>query len=107
MPEIRKPVDIEPVFKQGVLAGRNAVDTYRQAHTALHSKGWYPEIHADHTPLLDTALDAFKELGFNSLQEFFDASFLLNIRGLGFVDEEDFEANASSESIQTLGEMWY
>jgi len=75
-----------------VTSGRQAVDAYRLAHTQLHSKGWRKGIPAEHTPLLNTMLDEFKQQGFNSLQEFFDASQELNMLELGFISIEDFEA---------------
>lgn len=60
--------------KEQILAGREAVDAYRQAHTLLHQKPHYRQIHEDHTPLLDKMVNALRKQGFNSLDEFFDAN---------------------------------
>lgn len=60
--------------KQKVLAGRKAVDAYRIAHTKLYYKPQPANIPEAHTPLLNRMLDALRRLGFNSLDEFFNAS---------------------------------
>ena len=60
--------------KQKILAGRKAVDAYRTAHGKLYNKSWHKGIPEEHTPLLSIMLGAFRGLGFNSTQEFFDAS---------------------------------
>lgn len=60
--------------KDKILAGRKAVEAYRTAHTALYKHGWHKGIPEAHTPLLNAMLKAFKGLGFNSLEEFFNAS---------------------------------
>lgn len=57
-----------------ILAGRKAVEAYRTAHAQMHSKPWHRGIPEEHTPLLNIMLKAFKGLGFNTIQEFFDAS---------------------------------
>ena len=62
------------VDTQKILAGRKAVDAYRTAHTKLYEHGWHKGIPEEHTPLLNIMLGAFKGLGFNTIQEFFDAS---------------------------------
>lgn len=62
------------INKGKILAGRRAVDAYRTAHSKLYDKGWHKGIPEEHTPLLNIMLGAFKGLGFNSIQEFFDAS---------------------------------
>ena len=93
--------------KQKVLAGRKAVDAYRTAHIKLYERGWHKDIPEEHTPLLNIMLGAFKGQGFNSIQEFFDASELLNIQELGFADREDFKARATDADRQNLEEMWH
>lgn len=60
--------------KEKILAGRKAVDAYRTAHAKLYDKPWHRGIPEAHTPLLNIMLKAFKGLGFNTIQEFFDAS---------------------------------
>lgn len=62
------------ISKTKILAGRKAVDAYRKAHRALHSKPWHRGIPEEHTPLLNIMLKALKGLEFNSLEEFFAAS---------------------------------
>lgn len=90
-----------PIDKAKIIAGRKAVDAYRQAHHALHSKPWHRGIPEEHTPLLNIMLGAFKGLGFNSLQEFFDASKLLNIQELGLEGKKLTEAD-----WEALNRMW-
>lgn len=65
--------------KQKILAGRKAVEAYRTAHTKLYEKGQHKGIPEEHTPLLNIMLKAFKGLGFNTMQEFFDTSEELNL----------------------------
>ncbi len=60
--------------KEKILAGRKVVDAYREAHQQLHSELWYKGIPEEHTSLMNVMLKAFKGLGFNTIQEFFDAS---------------------------------
>ena len=52
--------------KRKILAGRKAVEAYRQAHTQLHSHGWYKGISKDHTLLLKTLVKTLEELDFTS-----------------------------------------
>lgn len=94
------------VDKEKILAGRVTVDAYREAHRQLHLKTWHKGIPEEHTPLLNKQLAKFKELGFNSLQEFFDASELLNVQELGFVSKEALELEATEADRITLLEMW-
>ena len=92
--------------KKKILAGREAVDAYREAHHQLHSKHRHKGIPEEHTPLLNIMLRAFKGLGFNAIQEFFEANELLNIQELGFADKEDFEARAIDADREALSWMW-
>ena len=46
--------------KDNILAGRNAVDAYREAHAKLHDKPWHRGIPEEHTPLLDNLLADLK-----------------------------------------------
>ena len=62
------------ISKTKILAGRKVVDAYRTAHTKLYEKGWHNGVPEEHTPLLNVMLEAVKGLGFNTIQEFFDAS---------------------------------
>lgn len=90
-----------------ILAGREAVDAYREAHGQLYVGGWYKGISEDHTPLAETMLVEFKKQGFNTIQEFFDASGELNIRELGFVDRQDFRAKATDANREAIEGMWH
>ena len=89
-----------------VISGRLAVDAYRLAHAQLHATGWHKGIPEEHTPLLNTMLDEFKKQGFNSLQEFFDASQELNMLELGFISKEGFETKATEVEREVLEGMW-
>lgn len=94
------------IDKEKILAGRKAVKAYRTAHTALHREPWRKTIPEEHTPLLNIMLGAFKGLGFNSLQEFFDASNSLNIQELGFASREDFLSRAKDADREGLRVKW-
>lgn len=89
-----------------MLAGRKAVKAYREAHRQLHSGPWHRGVPEEHTPLLNKLLTGLKGQGFNSLQEFFDASELLNIQELGYASREDFQAGATEADRKALMEMW-
>lgn len=68
--------------RQNVLNGRAIITADRTAHTQLHSKGWYKGMSEEHTPLLEKMLTDLKKQGFSFLDEFFNASELLNIQEL-------------------------
>lgn len=93
--------------KQHILAGRKAVQAYRTAHTKLYEYGWHKGIPEEHTPLLNIMVKALGGLGFNTIQEFFDASEELNIQELGFVDREDFETKATLQDREALSLKWH
>jgi len=92
--------------QSNIVAGRTAVDVYRDAHRQLHSQPWHKGVPEEHTPLLDKLLGELKKQGFNYLGEFFDASEELNAQELGFTSREDFEAKATEADIANLMEMW-
>lgn len=60
--------------KGKILAGRKAIEDYGKAHNELHSVSWTPSVPDAHTPLLEKMLTALKGLGFNSLDEFYEAN---------------------------------
>jgi len=93
--------------KENILAGRTAVDAYRETHAKLYDKPWHRGIPQEHTPLLNDLSAKLKEEGFTSLDKFFDASEELNIQELGFASREDFEAKASGTDREALGRMWH
>lgn len=96
----------EAGFREKVERGRRAVDAYRAAHAQLHTQSWYPQIHDDHTPLLERLKNDLKELGFASLDEFFVATEELNIKELGFEDRDDFGAKATEADWEALELKW-
>lgn len=105
--------------KGRILAGREVVGTYRKAHTKLHSRPWHKDVPEEHTPLLIKLVNTLDKLGFASAQtdfepkkteilaKFWEASDLLNIQELGFIDREDFDTNATDADRQALREMWH
>lgn len=104
--------------KKRVLDGREAVDAYRTAHIKLYNKSWHKGIPEEHIPLLEVMLRKLSIQGFNSIQEFFGASTLLNVKELGFASWEDFvveadrlEAEGLVEKLQNfldrLNRMWH
>lgn len=105
-------------IKEKILAGREAVDAYREAHHQLHSKPWHRGVPEEHTPLLETLVTALEKLGFTStetdfepkkteiLAKFFNASELLNIQELGFTDREDFGIKATDADSEALRLKW-
>jgi len=60
-----------------ILAGRKAVEEYREAHAKLDDTNGL-----DHMPIHNELLSKLKELGFDSLQDFFAASQQANIEAL-------------------------
>ena len=106
------------VDKDKILAGRKAVDLYRNAHAQLYSKPYYRGIHADHTPLLERLVNALESLGFTStetafepkkteiLAKFWADSNLLNTQELGFASREDFDKRAKVVDREALELKW-
>ena len=92
-----------PVSKTQILKGRKAVDAYRVAHTALYAIDPHRRsIPEEHTPLLNTMLSEFKKQGFNSLDEFFDASELLNVQELGLEGKP-----LTIKDTEAFSRMWH
>ena len=99
------------VDKEKILAGRKAVDAYREAHRQLHSKPWHRGVPEEHTPLLEKLVADLEKIGITSaeldfeskkteiLAKFFDASEELNVKELGFASREDFTAEISRLNI--------
>jgi hypothetical protein len=96
----------EASFRDRVELGRQAVSNYRAAHAQLHTQGYYPQIHDDHTPLLRKLEDDLREQGFSSLDDFFTASEELNLKELGFEDRTDFATKATSADWEALELKW-
>ena len=92
--------------QSNIVAGRTAVDAYRDAHRQLHSTPWHKGVPEEHTPLLDKLLADLRKQRFNSLEGFSNASDELNVRELGFTSREDFEAKATEADKANLMEMW-
>ena len=95
-----------PADKGAIEAGRDVVDDYRANHAKLYDKPWHRGIPEDHTPLLEIMLAGLKKQGFNSIQEFFDASEELNVQELGFASGEDFDARATMADYEALELKW-
>ena len=57
-----------------ILAGRKAVEEYREAHDKLHLKPWHRGVPEEHTPLVEALVNKLKEAGFDSLDGFFEAN---------------------------------
>jgi hypothetical protein len=96
----------EASFRDRVELGRQAVSNYRAAHAQLHNKSYYPQIHDDHTPLLEKLKDDLRGQGFNTPNDFFNASEELNLEELGFEDRADFEARATQADMEALEAKW-
>jgi hypothetical protein len=96
----------EASFREKVELGRRAVDDYRAAHAQLHAQSYYPQIHDDHTPLLNRMQAELNELGFDSPDESFNASQELNLKEMGFKDKADFEARATETDREELEAKW-
>lgn len=104
------------IDREKILAGRKAVDAYREAHRQLYTGGWYKGISEDHTPLLEKLVADLEKIGFTSaekefepkkteiLARFWEASDLLNIQELGFKDREDFERRGKDR--EALRQKW-
>ena len=92
--------------KAKVLKGRAAVDAYREAHRLLHSEPWHKGVPEAHTPLLLELRKKLGKLGFNTIQDAFDASDELNIQELGFKDKADFGAKAAEANRKALELKW-
>jgi len=92
--------------KNQVLAARQAVDAYREAHRGLHGKPWHQGVPEEHTPLLDAMLAALGEQGFGSLGDFFTESELANVQELGYADQAEFDARSSAAEKEALSRMW-
>ena len=88
------------VGKKKILAGRKAVDAYREAHSKLHAGGWYKGISEAHTPLLEKLVADLEAIGVTSaeldfeprktevLAKFWVESDLLNIQELELEGKE-------------------
>lgn len=94
------------ISKSKILAGRKAVDAYREAHELLHEQVKDRTVHDRHTPLLEQMLTELGMEGFVSLSGFFSESRLLNLNEFGFIDQADFEANATEADKIALRERW-
>ena len=94
------------IMRLKVLEGRRTVEAYREAHRQLHAQRWHRGIPKEHTPLLNSMLAELNNQGFNSIDEFFDASNELNVTELGFASREGFRAMATEADREALDRMW-
>ena len=110
--------EAELTDREKILAGRKAVDAYREAHTQLYSKPWHRGIPEEHTPLLEKLVTDLAKLGYAStgkelkdkspeiLAKFWTDSDLLNIQEHGFIDKKDFENRATEADREALELKW-
>lgn len=96
----------EASFRDRVELGRRAVSDYRAAHAQLHAQGYHPQVHDDHTLLLDRMKAELEGQGFSSPDGFFSTSEELNIAELGFKDRADFETKATLADREALEAKW-
>lgn len=87
-----------------IKAGRNAVDKYRAEHEDLYRLG--SATPPDHTPIFESMMKSLNEAGYKTLDDFFVASELSNIKGLGFKDKEDFQCRATKADKKNLADKW-
>ena len=102
------------INKQKIMAGRDAVDAYRRAHTQLHSKPWHKGIPEDHTALLEKLVSDLENTGIASaeldfepkktevLAKFWADSDEQNIQELGFEGKE-----LTGADREALMEKWH
>lgn len=64
--------ELQEIVKGKILAGRKAVDAYREAHRQLHSGGWYKGISEAHTPLLEKLVADLEKTGVTSTEKDFE-----------------------------------
>jgi len=107
MPEL-----IKPISKEKILAGRKAVENYRDAHRQLHAGGWYKGISEDHTPLLKKMVADLEKLGITSIEKdfepkkteilakFWDESDLFNLQELGLEGKEPTKADREALELK-------
>ena len=104
--------------KARTLAGRKAVDAYREAHRQLHNKPWHKDIPREHTPLLERLVANLERLSFTSVEtdfepkkteilaRFWAESEELNVQELGFKNRVDFRAKATEADREALRLKW-
>ncbi len=63
------------------------VDKYRRKHAQLSSKGWYRDLSKNHTPLFNEMKTGLEQLGFDSLQKFWNASKQKELNDTGIAQE--------------------
>ena len=76
-----------------ILAGRKAVEAYREAHRQLHLQPWHKGIPEEHTPLLEKLVTDLEQLGITSAKVGFEPK------------KTEILARFFTDSI-TLGDGW-
>lgn len=107
-------VAMPEISKDKILAGRKAVDAYREAHHALHSKPWHKGIPEEHTPLLEKLVADLEKIGITSTETEFEPR-KTEILGKFFADSETQnikDAGLEGKGLTandrvTLAEMWH
>lgn len=93
-------------YKRNICAVRKAVDKYRAQHYNLHMQQWDASVPAKHTPIFYVLVASVARFGFNSIQEFFDASADFNAQELGFDSFLDYATNATALDKENFDRMW-
>jgi len=97
-----------------ILAGRKAVDAYREAHKRLHANGWYKGISEDHTPLLEKLVADLEKIGVTSEELEFEpkkteilAKFFKGSETQNFEDAVLNGKELTESDRAILAEMWH
>lgn len=62
------------ISKDKILEGRKVIDGYIKSHAELHSRDWGENTPIEHSKIERIMLSKLKELGFESLQDFYSAN---------------------------------
>jgi len=65
-------------LKQKILAGRKVVDAYRLSHTQIHKDFINEKLRNLHVSIEKELINNLRDLGFDSIDDFFDKNNLLN-----------------------------
>jgi len=90
-------VDLNPDFIEKVLAGRNAVDEYREVHRK------------NKTHPIDVLLKTLREVGFDkseTLGDFYYDNTLYNVQQLGYKDIPEWLEKATPIEKEALEKLW-
>jgi len=94
-----------PINKANILKGREAVETYRTAHTQLYAGGWHKGIPEEHTPLLKQMLKELELQGFTSGATSLETK-ASEILGSFFRASEELNIQEAAGGAELLEGMW-